>query len=492
MRIPIHPLRRSSHLAGLALATLLGTVVAPVHTEPASDAELVERLNYLRAQVAEQQVASNHYSPKLLSALQQLSEALLAANALDESAETLEQQIQLIKVNEGLYSDLQFPIIFQQLGILAARGNWSELADRVQYLTWLLERADEQGAEQRLRHLKQTRDWVRLLLLQAPSNHEAQYLRQWTALEHAAIAVGQETAVDRDTMQALLYDAAIAELYIALAIVTPGPTSQQLIQMTEGEPQTLMRPPTRVTTVSDIEAIYGARTSTVIDRAFNRSMGRHRQMIERLAELYTSEEEEELADMDPEAAAMLQLYLGDSILLRQQYEPRSGSHLNPSRGSNSTGLAATHYEQAWQLLLDAGYTEEALNDYFRCPALLPLPAFSSRLNGIPPACQIEDETVVYPAFAANRRGVPGLPYGGIPDSPLIAPPEGTSAQIMFQVGLNGQADRLQYGESNPDSTSSRVRARDIIQSLQFRPALVNGRPVRTESATMQVISLETR
>lgn len=476
----------------LAVALCSALPGTPLHAEESADAMLAERLQALRADVAAQQHTTDRYSPELLSSLQRLSEALLEADALEETAQTLEQQIQLVKIDDGLYTAQQLPFIFQQLAILAARQNWNDLSDRLQYLTWLLERTETQSPEERLQSMKQTRDWTRFLLLQAPGNQEANYLRQWRALEHAAIRLGEEAELDRETMQTLIYDAALAELYIALAIVTPGPTSQQLIQGIEGQPQHNMQPTRRVTTVSDLEAIYGARTSTVIDRSFNTAMSRHRQLIERLVALY-EEGDSSLEESDPEAAAMLQLYLGDSILLRQQYEPRMGSHISPARGSNATGSAASYYERAWDLLSEAGFDAETLNHYFRCPAPLPLAEFAPRLHAIEPACEAQqDGSLRLPAFAAIRNGVPGLAYNGVPDHPLIANPEGTSAVVIFQVGLNGQASRLEYGETLPDTTAARIRARDILQSLQFRPALQDGRPVRRENVQMQILSLEPR
>jgi len=474
----------------LAIGTLSTAAWAQTdtHTDPVA---LVEHLQALRAEVTAQQSSTERYNPELLTALQHLSEALLAANALDETEQTLEQQIQLVKINDGLYTDQQLPFIFQQLGIFAARGEWDALADRVQYVIWLLDRTADQSPDERLQIMKQTRDWVRLLLLQGPHSEGANHLMQWRALEHSAITLGQEAGLGDEAMQKLIYDAALAELYIALGIVTPGQTSQQLIHRSEGQPLQPMRTTsTRVTTVSDIEAIYGARTSTVIDRAFHNMMGRHRQLVDRLVEL-NEEHDTALEDNDPESAAMFSLYLGDAVLLRQQYEPRRGTHINPRRGTNSTGSAARHYEEAWELLLQAGYDAETLNRHFGCPALLPLAEFSLRLSDQEPACQLEEDgSMTLPAFAATRNGIPGLPYSGLPDNHLISAPEGTATTITFQVGLNGQTDRLSYGESSPDNTSSRIRGRDILHGLQFRPALRDGRPVRAENIRMQIISLE--
>lgn len=486
----------SAHVGVLVVASAIAGAL--LHTHPASaetlsDQALAERLGALREDVAARQ--ADRYSPELLLSLRQLSEALISADALTEAEQTIEQQIQLVKVDDGLYTEQQVPFLFQQLGILAARGNWEAVSDRVQYLTWLLDRTTIADTEQRLQMLKQTRDWIRLLLLQGPRSQEADYLMQWQALEQSAVAIGEKAELDPTQMEALIYDAAIAELYIALAIVAPGYTSQQLIQRNEGQPAypNVRLTTSRITTVSDVEAMYGARTSTVIDRAFHNAMGRHRQLIDQLEEQYTAPlaDNTTLEEHDPETAALLQLYLGDAILLRQQYEPRRGSHISPARGSSATGSAARHYQDAWELLLEAGYDAATLNEYFSCPALLPLPTFHTRLEALQPDCQRQAEgLLVLPAFVATRHGVPALPYQGTPDNPLIADPEGTSTVITFQVGLNGQADRLEFGESSPDATSSRIRGRDILQGLQFRPALKDGRPIRTANLQMQLVSVE--
>jgi len=72
----------------------------------------------------------------------------------------------------------------------------------------------------------------------------------------------------------------------------------------------------------------------------------------------------------------------------------------------------------------------------------------------------------------------------------VPAPEGTRATIRFNVGMNGQPERIQVEESEPDSTSARIRGRDALQTLQFRPALRDGRPIRTQNIKITVFTLE--
>jgi hypothetical protein len=224
-------------------------------------------------------------------------------------------------------------------------------------------------------------------------------------------------------------------------------------------------------------------------------MSRHQQMIQSLADSSgtdTDEALEALAESDPEQAAMIQLYIGDSVLLRQQYELRMGSHTGPQRGSSAAGSAAGYYRTAWTLLLEAGYTEQALNDYFSCPALLPAGNFDVRLTGIPKKCTTDEQSgeLLLPDIAVVRDGVPGLRYENLPETGRIATADGTMATLMFNIGMNGQADRIDITASLPDNVSSRIQGKTALETLQFRPALRDGRPVRSGSVSLTLFSLE--
>lgn len=489
--------------AGMLLsATTAAAVDSPFSPGPpptessqvgSSLATQVEHLNILRERVEQLQGRQGQYAPGLLNAMSGLSEALISVGELNEANAVVEQQIQILRVNDGLYTDGQIALVHRQLSIMAAQQNWPGMQDRLTYLSWLLERSNTLTDSEKIDNIKVMRDWTRLLLSRGPRQQEAAYLFQLRDLEETALAMARETRAEPAVIQTMIYDHALAELYIALGIIDSSDTSRQLINRTEGLQNANLRPAQRLTSIQDIEAAYGARTSTIIERTHRSAMMRHYVLIKELESALTpiNKEAGDLAQVDPEAAAMIQLYLGDSVLLRQQYELRLGAIAGPDRGQNSTGSAGSYYKRAWDLLLQAGHSPDSLNKVFSCPALLPLPAFSTRLNAVRQECDIQtDNQLELPATALVDNAIPGLQYQALPGNSLMSQSAGVSATINFSIGVNGQADRMQVSTAEPDSTAARIRGRDGLQGLQFRPALHDGKAVRTDKVTMTVYSLE--
>tara|TARA_R100001039_G_scaffold39178_2_gene44629 strand:+ start:789 stop:2201 length:1413 start_codon:yes stop_codon:yes gene_type:complete len=463
-------------------------------TLPASSlAAQVEHLNILRDRVSVLQSQQGQYDPGLLNAMNGLSEALISVGELREASDVVEQQIQILRVTDGLYTDGQIALVHRQLSIMAAQQNWLGMQDRLLYLSWLLERSNTLSDSEKINNIKVMRDWTRLLLSRGPRQQEAAYLFQLRDLEESALAMARESGAEPAVLQAMVYDHALAELYIALGIIDSSDTSRQLINRTEGLPSSNMRPTQRLTSVQDIEAAYGARTSTIVERSHRSAMMRHFVLINELESVLTPADQEagELANADPEAAAMIQLYLGDSVLLRQQYELRIGAMAGPDRGQSSTGSANGYYQRAWELFLQAGYSASRLNQAFSCPVLLPLPAFSDRLDMNSEPCDTQlGQPVEIPAKALVHNGIPGLRYEAVPGNSLMSEAAGVSATLNFSIGVNGQADRTHVTAAEPDNTATRIRGRDGLQGLQFRPALHDGKAIRTDNVQMTLFSLE--
>ena len=438
---------------------------------------------------------SGAYDTELIQPMSNLTEALISVEGYEEANALLEQQIQVLRINDGLYTPSQIELVKQQLDVLAFEKNWDQIFDRMSYLTLILERSDNMAVTDRLAHLKELGNWSRLLLARGPRIQEPIYLLQLQALEEMALELGKESMAPGPELQQLIYERSLAELYIALGIVATTDTSRELMSRSEGIHTPDHRRNQVLTTVSDIETAFGSRTSTVIERAHRTAMSRHQQMILSLADSSgTAGDEalEALAESDPEQAAMIHMFIGDSVLLRQQYELRMGSHIGPQRGSSAAGSAAGYYRTAWTLLLEAGHTEQALNDYFSCPALLPSGNFDGRLTGIPSKCTTDEQTggLLLPDVAVVRDGVPGLRYENLSETGLISTPDGTMATLIFNIGMNGQADRIDITASLPDNVSSRIQGKTALETLQFRPAFRDGRPVRSGLVTLTLFSLE--
>jgi len=108
----------------LLAATALSAAEEPPSTKPASSlAARVEHLNILRERVAQLQNQQGQYDPGLLNAMNGLSEALISVGEFREANDVVEQQIQILRVTDGLYTDGQIALVHRQLSIMAAQRN---------------------------------------------------------------------------------------------------------------------------------------------------------------------------------------------------------------------------------------------------------------------------------------------------------------------------------------------------------------------------------
>ena len=105
---------------------------------------------------------------------------------------------------------------------------------------------------------------------------EAHHLVRLSILEYKAAALAEEQfGAESEALVPYLYDKSVADLYIALAIMLTDDTSQDLMLETEG-----LRSRGSIGSgggaglgVSEVEALYGSRASTVIERSFKANMG---------------------------------------------------------------------------------------------------------------------------------------------------------------------------------------------------------------------------
>jgi tetratricopeptide (TPR) repeat protein len=76
-----------------------------------------------------------------------------------EAAEAFERALYIIRVNEGLYSTKQIPVIDLLIESNSAGKNWKEVADSYDMLRWLIKRNYTNDDPRQLQMLKQLRSW---------------------------------------------------------------------------------------------------------------------------------------------------------------------------------------------------------------------------------------------------------------------------------------------------------------------------------------------
>src|SRR5690606_12551993 len=103
----VFTLRKLGALLISAVICQPGFANEPTIYEPVAHPELsslVARLDTLRAEVESTTQTLGAYNEELLGSLNALAEALVSAEAWQEAAALVEQQIQILRINDGLYT----------------------------------------------------------------------------------------------------------------------------------------------------------------------------------------------------------------------------------------------------------------------------------------------------------------------------------------------------------------------------------------------------
>lgn len=438
------------------------------------------RIETLEAQIAELESEFGPFDERLLPLLDNLAHIVSEAQDYPRARELLDQQLQIHRINQGLYSAAQLPIVKSLLQLHSEARDWPKLNDTLSYLGWLYQRDNTLDAETRLQELQELGSWHLRSLAYDVREREAFHLIELTKIDKRSAQIAAEHYGATSTAMApFLYQQALSDLYIALAIMLTSDTGQDLMLLTEGIRERPLLGSSlsniNLRSAADVEAVYGSRTNTVIERSFKNNMNANISKLERIKGLYSSAGEHE-------AEAMALLYLGDSTLMRQQFETRSGNFAGIRRGSPSAGSAMIHYADALKKLAESGSTPEEIAAYTRCPVLLPLSEFHARLqDAIEPCLQDENSGVIdLGEFNLVTSLLPGV------EGDLQKSENDITAIVQFKVRTNGQASHQELIEISPDDTPSRVKVRKLMDILQFRPAIVDGSAVRTDKLQLLV------
>lgn len=471
-------------LLSLAFGLLALCIIPTAHgqEDPPADSPL-EAIREARERLRQQEAQSGPYDTALVEPLANLAELQISAGRVRAAEELLNRQQEIQRVNLGLHSASQIPVLESLLRLQIRRNDLDEARNTIGHLVWIHSRTDDINAGEQLTGLQRTRAWLMLLLQRDRSDEEAGHLLMYRQISERMrqLADTRYTENDPDRLP-WLYESAKADLVTALTIVQNPMTGQELIEELEGITPRYGRMPATITSASDLEMVYGARAGSAMDRTFRKYMRSHAATIDEMLTIAEATE-------DDEAVAMLALYRGDSVLLRQQYERRTGRLAGPRRGRGSMGTAAGRYRKAVEKLKAVGHGDSLIIERLGCPALLPLADLHLSLEQYP-ACPKPDQSGTRRMQAGETllgSRLPGFSFD--PESSL--PDTGTDATsravIALEIGVNGQASHSDVIHTGPENGRHRAEVRHLVADLQFRPALdASGEAVRSHKLQLVV------
>lgn len=438
-------------------------------------ANLIEELE---SRIENIQSESGTYDPKLLPSLDELTQAYIQAQGFEAAAQLMDHQLQIHRINSGLYSAAQIPIVETLVEMHAQSGDWNSVNASLGNLSWLYQRNTTLDAETQLQGLQKLSSWQLRALEKDASERQAYHLVELARLdERTAEIAKRHLGEGSPALSPYLYNQALADAYIALAITLTSETSQDLMLLTEGirNRPSILSNTDSLRSVADVEMMYGSKTSTVIERSFRKNMDESIEKIERIKALYV-----ESGNVEAEAMAMM--YLGDANLIRQQFENRPSNFAGVRRGSSNVGTAMSHYRDALARLDEAGINAVTLATFTRCPVMLPIPKFYETVSEATPVCEQSSasEPVNLGEYNLVSTLIPGL------EGDAVGTDEVITARVKFAVRTNGQVSNDNIEEIEPDNTASRVQIRKLLDIMQFRPAITDGEAVSSENLQLVI------
>lgn len=231
------------------------TTEADAESEAAEDpallalrAEQRERAQSLVAQIEALSYSVGSYDPTLIELQEDLGRTWLALEQYELAHEVLEQAMQLVRVNDGLYSDRQIALLQQLVQANTGRREW-ERADVYAHLAFDLQgRIYPEDSSEYAGALLALSDWklqaARFNLLSRTGAPQTLHMLQDLQDQHDAALVHARNRGDLEQQWSLLYAKARTEVEVAR-----GYNYQNLSDFSSASPRFVMQ--TVCSTVSD-------------------------------------------------------------------------------------------------------------------------------------------------------------------------------------------------------------------------------------------------
>jgi len=191
--------------------------------------EKSENISLYREQLQTLELELGHYSYQLIEPLQQLANAQINANRFSDAEAIFDRAAHITRIEDGLYTPLQYPFLQQEIEMQMARGDWDEVNEHVEHYAWLIGEKFQGVASDRLSRMR----WMAAVhgrgSEEDKKDNTARHLIRSTSLNELAVQYAQLNRIARDTNYAeLLLELANAYGEEVAAIRDGGSTSYRL------------------------------------------------------------------------------------------------------------------------------------------------------------------------------------------------------------------------------------------------------------------------
>lgn len=128
----------------------------------AAEQNAADHLPRLEEQLQARELAAGPYAPTLAEPLIDLGSLYRRAGDLDKSRQVYQRALHVVRINQGLYSDQQLPLLRQLLAVDRQRGDWQSLDQRYDYYLRASSMTDADDHAPLLEYLRWQRQALRL------------------------------------------------------------------------------------------------------------------------------------------------------------------------------------------------------------------------------------------------------------------------------------------------------------------------------------------
>ncbi|GAB5500640.1 MAG: hypothetical protein PsegKO_29510 [Pseudohongiellaceae bacterium] len=441
------------------LAVTFGSATSLAQTTDAAD--MHQELENTRRLVNSLESHTDHHDPQLAEPLLQLGDDLMQAGEFAEAHQTLDRGMQIVRINEGLYTRSQLPYLRKKIENFTFWNDWESARSQLQHLFWLY-RTKSRVIDRVLIDDLQDLSAMHLRgVTEDLGEYQSYHLRRAVSANWMALAAGEALWGKTDERLAPVIYNLVKHYHLqAAAVENGGRTAYELRQIAPG-------------------------SDWVRERADARRFFYYTglRLLRQLRGIYVDAE-----PANPEGLAMSDLYLADW-------------HAMFSRN----GEAVSGYKQAYQGLQSAGIDSALIEAFFSQPSLLPESDFHDTLAEATAARSAEQQQPRLLASSAAAETLyfnewsAAFPYVRRPSQVNNQQPLDSSI-ALFSFNIAGVTDITHWINGRKETDLASIREPTIVQPtvesedqqeqllrrleyLRFRPRLDNGEP-REAAATL--------
>lgn len=451
------------------LVTLFSVILFPsiLIAQSSAQAPLMGDLERALANLSELERSLSPMHRGLVEPLESLADQLILEGRYDQAHRALDRAIQIIRISEGLFTASQF--LYQEKKVLniVNSGNWDDAREQLDHLYWLYTKKAKFTPPE-LPELMERLVAISDIHLRGVSEddpaQQAFHLRRGSQSNWLTLAIGETMWGPESPLLVPLIYKNMNHLYFEkVATDRGGETSRNLREFSVG---TSVR----------------SRAIEYMDIVYYRLGSR---LLNRIKTIYSAQE-----PANPEAVAMAQLYIADWDALFRQNE----------------NVLST-YKTVFSSLSEVVQDDAAINSFFKRPKLLPEPQFypSLKLALSGATSSLTDRSlgeldlkdkIVFSEWSSNFPFV---------QQPITLPRRENSdsgfAIFSFSIGgapeiarllrrskraRIGVAENLRVVESTEPAGLESSELNSKVQSLRFRPRLVDGVPQLADATLVYI------